>query len=53
MGGNEGPTRSREPWRVPPVTAFLLGIAVGWIVGRFWGALLGGAIGFLLWRSRA
>ena len=41
------------PRRFPPITVFFLGLVVGWLVASFWGALLGGAIGFVLWRSRA
>ena len=41
------------PRRFPPITVFFLGLLVGWFVASYWGALLGGAIGFVLWRSRA
>ena len=41
------------PRRFPAITVFFLGLLVGWFVASYWGALLGGAIGFVLWRSRA
>jgi hypothetical protein len=41
------------PRRFPPITVFFLGLVVGYLVASYWGALMGGAIGFFLWRSRA
>ena len=38
---------------VPPVAMLPVGLAVGFFVAGWLGAVLGGVIGFFLWRSRA
>lgn len=38
--------------RIPPVLMVPVGMAVGWMVATWSGALFGGIIGVFLWRSR-
>jgi hypothetical protein len=40
-------------FRVPAFTMLPVGLAVGYFVADWLGAILGGVIGFFLWRSRA
>lgn len=39
--------------RVPAVTMLPVGLAVGYFVAGWLGAVFGGVLGFFLWRSRA
>jgi hypothetical protein len=44
----------RSPgFRVPPIVMVPLGLAVGWLMAGWGGALFGGVMGVLLWRSRS
>ena len=38
--------------RIPPILMVPVGLAVGWLVANWMGAVFGGAIGVFLWRSR-
>ncbi len=39
--------------RIPAFLMVPVGLGVGWAAGHWMGAILGGVIGFFLWRSRA
>ena len=51
--GDRGPDRDPGGLRIPGILMIPVGLMVGWAVGNWLGALLGGVIGFFLWRSRA
>jgi len=38
--------------RVPGFVVPLLGAGAGWVAGGLLGAIFGGVVGFLIWRSR-
>jgi len=40
-------------FRVPSIVMIPVGLAVGWFVADWAGAIFGGVIGVFLWRSRA
>ncbi len=40
-------------FRIPAILMVPVGVSVGWLVGNWPGAILGGVIGIFLWRSRA
>ena len=40
-------------FRVPSIVMVPVGVAVGWFVASWAGAIFGGILGFFLWRSRA
>jgi hypothetical protein len=40
-------------FRAPPVLMLPGGLGVGWMMANWIGAVLGGVIGYFLWRSRA
>jgi hypothetical protein len=40
-------------FRIPSILMVPVGLSVGWMAGDWLGAVLGGVIGFFLWRSRA
>ncbi len=40
-------------FRVPSWVMLPVGLLVGWVAGHWIGAILGGILGFFLWRSRA
>ena len=40
-------------FRVPSIVMVPVGIAVGWFVASWAGAIFGGVVGVFLWRSRA
>lgn len=40
-------------FRIPSITMVPVGVAVGWFVANWPGAIFGGVIGIFLWRSRA
>lgn len=50
--GRRQPTGLGGP-RIPPILMLPVGLSVGWLAGDWMGAVLGGVIGFFLWRSRA
>jgi hypothetical protein len=39
--------------RVPSIVMIPVGLAVGWFVANWPGAIFGGIVGIFLWRSRA
>jgi hypothetical protein len=39
--------------RVPSIVMIPVGLAVGWFVADWLGAIFGGIVGIFLWRSRA
>lgn len=45
--------RRRAPLRVPAFTVVPLGALAGWFAADWMGAILGLAIGVVLWRTRA
>ena len=47
-----GPKR-KAGVRVPPIVMVPVGLAVGWLTAGWAGAVFGGIVGVLLWRSRA
>ena len=61
MGGTEsekGKKAKGHPgkfggFRIPAMFMVPVGLAVGWFVADWPGAVFGGVIGFFLWRSRA
>lgn len=52
-GGGQGSKRAAGGFRVPSIVMVPVGLAVGWFVASWPGALFGGLIGVFLWRSRA
>lgn len=42
-----------DGFRVPSIVMVPVGLAVGWFVANWPGAILGGILGIFLWRSRA
>jgi hypothetical protein len=50
--GDERP-EGRSGFRIPPFLMVPVGLAVGWMVADWPGAIFGGVIGIFLWRSRA
>jgi hypothetical protein len=52
-GGGDGYSKRQGGLRVPPASMLPVGMAVGWLMADWVGAILGGVIGFFLWRSRA
>lgn len=50
--GDGGPP-TQGPRRFPAITVLFLGLIVGWFVAHWLGMVLGGVVGFILWRSRA
>ena len=43
----------REPFRVPGIVVPVLGALVGWFIADLPGAVLGGIIGFFVWKTRS
>ena len=53
-GGSAGSAQKASGGgRIPAFVMFPVGLAVGWFVADWPGAIFGGVIGFFLWRSRA
>jgi hypothetical protein len=52
--GEDQDDRRQRPGgiRMPPILMVLVGIAVGWMVAQWSGAVFGGILGMFLWRSR-
>jgi hypothetical protein len=46
-------TRRKGGLRVPSYVMVPVGLAVGWFVASWPGAIFGGIVGVFLWRSRA
>ncbi len=51
--GADGSKRQPGGPRVPSIVMVPVGLAVGWFVANWPGAIFGGLIGVFLWRSRA
>jgi hypothetical protein len=51
--GGDGSGASSGGPRVPAILMVPVGLAVGWMVAQWLGAILGGVLGVFLWRSRA
>jgi hypothetical protein len=54
-GGEEegkGQAGNSGGFRIPAILMVPVGAIVGWLVGNWPGAILGGVIGIFLWRSR-
>lgn len=49
----DGKTDKAGAFRIPPILMVPVGLAVGWMVADWPGAIFGGLIGVFLWRSRA
>ena len=50
---SEGEEKSGGGFRVPSILMIPVGLAVGWFVANWPGAVFGGVVGIFFWRVRA